>query len=280
MRRRALNRAVDPCTPIEEEEIVRAEGTLGSFVGAARDEVVHGTYRREGTWAPELLDLLATDLLATGGTLLDIGANIGLVAVPATEKCPIRTFAFEPDPRNAELLARNIGLHGLGERIEIHAKALWSEAGALRLRRDPRNHGDQRLLPQGTSDQAHRQVPLARLDSLVEAEQLAGPVVAKIDTQGAEVDVLQGAGDLLEHIDYAIVEVWPAGLRRLNRNLGELVEILDGSFGWGRLLLEGESIWPLNELREEFDRLNAVTNLEDENTFFDLLVARHATARR
>ncbi len=65
---------------------MRAEGTLGSFVGAAGDDVVHGTYRRDGTWAPELLDLLSIDLLSAGGTLLDIGANIGLVAIPATEK--------------------------------------------------------------------------------------------------------------------------------------------------------------------------------------------------
>ena len=45
----------------------------------------------------------------------------------------------------------------------------------------------------------------------------------------------------------------------------------------GERLLEGEDIWPLNELRGEFDRLNAVTTLEDENTFFDILVGRHST---
>ena len=255
---------------------MRAEGTLGSFVGAAGDDVVHGTYRRDGTWAPELLDLLSIDLLAAGGTLLDIGANIGLVAIPATERCPIQTIAFEPDPRNAELLARNVRLHELQDRVEIHAKALWSATGSLNLRRDPRNHGDQRLMAPGKTEQdkAEVRVPLERLDNLVAPNRLQSPVVAKIDTQGAEVDVLRGAGNLLERIDFAVVEVWPAGLQRLERQLGELIEILAATYSFGRLLLDGETIWPLNNLAEEFARLDAVANLHDENTFFDILVAR------
>ncbi|MEO2169882.1 MAG: FkbM family methyltransferase, partial [bacterium] len=114
---------------IAGEEILTADGELGLFAGAANDEVVHGTYRRTGQWAPELLELLTHQLLAKGGTLLDIGANIGLVTVPTTERTQCRTLAFEPDPRNAELLRRNVALHGLKERIDVHELALFSAAG-------------------------------------------------------------------------------------------------------------------------------------------------------
>ena len=202
---------MNPCASIDGEEVVLATGTLGKFVGATGDTVVHGTYRDSGTWAPELLRLLLEDLLGKGGTLIDIGANIGLVAIPVTEDSSVRTFAFEPDPRNAELLRRNVALHDLENRISVHESALWSRSGEMTLQRDRENHGDQRLVHAPTTGIPSVTVPLARLDTLVEADALESPVVAKIDTQGAEVDVLQGAGALLSRIDAAIVEVWPSG---------------------------------------------------------------------
>ncbi len=287
---------MDPCAQIEGEKIIRAEGEFGSFVGAASDVVVHGTYRRTGTWSPDLHALLVDDLLRQGGTLLDVGANIGLVSVPVTRARPVRTIAFEPDPRNAELLRRNIALHGLGERVEVHALALWSEEGRLPLARDPKNHGDQRLsrAGSGTSGGAvaaageHREggaigsrrqvlVTARQLDKVLDLRGFARPVVAKLDTQGAEVDVLLGARASLPEIDYLVCEIWPSGLRRLGRTLAELVELLVGEYDFAKLLLSGESIWPLPPLREEFARLEAVQALYDEDTFFDALVARMPT---
>lgn len=277
-------------------EILLADGALGPFVGAATDEVVHGTYRRTGTWAPDLLHLLCEDLLSAGGTLLDIGANIGLVSVPATERTGIRTLAFEPDPRNAELLRRNVALHGLEERVTVHETALFSRDGAMSLGRDASNHGDHRLLaatstrgapepaasdaapaPRANPSPETPVVATARLATLLDDTTLAAlprPVVAKIDTQGAEVDVLEGAGETLGLLSHAIVEIWPSGLAQMGRSLPQLRAILDAEFGWGRLLLDGEATWPLLPLAEIWERLATVPTLAEESTFFDLLVGR------
>ena len=269
---------MDPTASIGSENIVRADGRLGLFVGAENDEVVHGLYRRTGTWAPALLDLLSNDLLPNGGTLLDIGANIGLVAIPATERCPIRTLAFEPDPRNAELLRRNVALHSLETRIGVHQVALFSAEGAMTLARDAANHGDHRLVSEKDPARDTVVVQTARLDSILADGKLVRPLVAKIDTQGAEVDVLKGARETLSHTDYAIVEVWPAGLKRLSRQLEDLINEIAAEFRYARLLLEGKPTWPLASLDEEFARLQAVPTLEDEDTFFDILVGRAAEA--
>lgn len=266
---------MNPCASIDGEEVVLATGTLGKFVGAAGDAVVHGTYRDSGTWAPELLRLLREDLLGNGGTLLDIGANIGLVAIPVTEDSSVRTLAFEPDPRNAELLRRNVALHALENQISVQESALWSSSGEMILQRDRQNHGDQRLVHTPTDGFPSVRVPLARLDALIEPEDLEAPVVAKIDTQGAEVDVLQGAGALLRRIDAAIIEIWPSGLARVGRKLGELETLLSSEFSHARLLLDGQSLWPLVPIAEEFARLAAVPTLAAEETFFDMLVGRH-----
>lgn len=265
---------MNSCASIDGEEILLATGTLGEFVGAASDVVVHGTYRESGTWAPELLHLLREDLLGNGGTLLDIGANIGLVAIPVSEGSAVRTFAFEPDPRNAELLRRNVALHSLEDQISVQEGALWSSSGEMLLQRDPQNHGDQRLVHGQTAGHPSVTVTLARLDSLLQPEELCAPVIAKIDTQGAEVDVLQGAGALLSRVDAAVVEVWPAGLARIGRELGELETVLASAFSHARLLLEGQPLWPLVPIAEEFARLAAVPTLRDKDTFFDILVSR------
>lgn len=261
---------------IAGEDVLIADGELGLFAGAASDAIVHGTYRRTGKWAPELLELLTKRLLCGGGTLLDIGANIGLVAVPTTERTQCRTLAFEPDPCNAALLRRNIALHGLDQSIEVHELALFSSSGAMSLGRDASNHGDQRLLTNDVAESPSVRVRTACLDTLVEPATLARPVVAKIDTQGAEVDVLAGAQRTLAQIEHAIVEVWPAGLARVGRTLEELIEALAAHFSHARLLLAGEPIWPLAGLRTEFARLDAVATLHDEDTFFDILVGHAA----
>ncbi len=274
---------LDPCGRSDDLTIVRAEGRFGSFVGAASDLVVHGTYRRTGTWAPDLHALLVDDLLARGGTFLDIGANIGLVAIPVTEACPVRTLAFEPDPRTAELLRRNVALHDLDQRLAVHACALWSEDASLTLTRHAENHGDHRIA-RGTGSRGDPatqvRVEARRLDGLVDPGCLARPIIAKLDTQGAEVDVLLGAGAVLREIDGLVCEIWPAGLARLGRTLAELVDLLAVEFAWAKLLLPGEPVWPLQPLRAELGRLDAVPTLQDEDTFFDALLARSRRRER
>jgi len=63
---------------IASQRIVAGEGAKQALV----DE-----YRRLGRWAPELVELMVQRLFAgRGGTLIDIGANIGLVCVPVIER--------------------------------------------------------------------------------------------------------------------------------------------------------------------------------------------------
>ena len=39
-------------------ESICSDGEYGVFEGSVDDEVVHGHYRREGTWSPEIQELL------------------------------------------------------------------------------------------------------------------------------------------------------------------------------------------------------------------------------
>lgn len=74
------------------------------------------------TKEPETLDWI--DSLAEGSVLWDIGANIGLYSIYAAKARNCRVYAFEPSVFNLELLAKNIFLNGLQNRITIVPIAL------------------------------------------------------------------------------------------------------------------------------------------------------------
>lgn len=51
-------------------------------------------------------------------------------------------------------------------------------------------------------------VPMVTLDSLAEKHKLTGPILLKIDVEGAEIDVLRGSEKTLALCDVVILETW------------------------------------------------------------------------
>ena len=76
---------------------------------------------------PDTLDWL--DTFPEGTVLWDVGANVGLYSIYAAAKRDARVYAFEPSVFNLELLARNIYLNALQDRIVIVPVALSHDIG-------------------------------------------------------------------------------------------------------------------------------------------------------
>ena len=79
------------------------------------------------TKEPETLDWI--DSFSEGITFWDIGANIGLYSIYAASKKNCQVFSFEPSVFNLELLARNINLNKLQEKITIIPLPLCNKMG-------------------------------------------------------------------------------------------------------------------------------------------------------
>jgi FkbM family methyltransferase len=73
---------------------------------------------------------------------VDIGAHIGTHTIYALRTGRFgRAVAFEPEPRNARLLAMNIAENGLSQAVTVVRKAAGAAKGEAMLHLHPRNTG-------------------------------------------------------------------------------------------------------------------------------------------
>ncbi len=133
-----------------------------------------------------------------GGHVLDVGANVGYTACVFARaiSAGFSVHAFEPEQRNFERLNRVIVKRRLLDRIVPVRAAVGDEDGVATLRLNPSHPGDHRIV--GAPERGGAAVPILRIDTYVEAENLAPVKFVKIDVQGHELAVSRGMSRLIE----------------------------------------------------------------------------------
>lgn len=135
--------------------------------------------------------------LPRGGRFIDVGASVGYFSsIGARRVGPTgRVVAFEPQPELAEVAREHAELNGL-EWMELVNAACGSEPGSATLHRfeGAALTGSSMSMRPDRQLKDRLEVPVVRLaDHVVEP-----PALLKIDVEGAEWDVLRGAGGLLD----------------------------------------------------------------------------------
>ena len=150
------------------------------LLAAGREEI--GTVAND-----QLAGMLVARLLRDGGTFIDVGAHIGSVIAAVQRHSPGAVIiAVEAIPEKAERLRAKFP----GVRIECCALAEREGKASFFVDIDRSGYSS---LARGVGRQREIEVSLRTLDSLVD-----GPVdMIKIDVEGAELGVLQGASALL-----------------------------------------------------------------------------------
>jgi FkbM family methyltransferase len=128
----------------------------------------------------------------------DIGANLGLFALPAALKAIRgRVYTFEPDVELAGNLLRSLRLHRnqkLSMSVVCVAISNIDSVADFQISKFSRAMNKLEAVGKWHEQQvvvkALRLVPTMRIDTL--AKTLAPPTVLKIDVEGAEIDVLEG----------------------------------------------------------------------------------------
>lgn len=173
------------------------------------DEVITPTLLRTGCWEPEEAAFLRT-VLRSGGSFLDIGANIGYFSLFASAIVgPTgRVIAVEPEQRNLDLLRANVWRNRAWN-ARVLPVAAQAETGYVGLRLSAVNRGDHQVVDASTH--TGDLVPAVRLDEVLGGVSID---VVKVDVQGVDHEVVEGLSEVVAQNPGIVLmcEFWLTGM--------------------------------------------------------------------
>ncbi len=216
--------------------------------------------------------------LAVGRVMIDIGANIGRMAIPRAILGDFDVvYCAEPDTLNYRCLVANVISNGLQGLVLPDQLAISDRQGTVTLQRG-KAPGAHRVLHESSNDPASA-VPAMTLDAWVERAgiDLAETTFVKVDTQGSEVHVLAGATRVLTHRHIAWqIEVAPWLLRLAGTTPSTLYQMLQDHFTHF-IDLNAAGAGPRRRPIAKLEEALAYLNGEDE-THTDVLVYHAANS--
>lgn len=193
-------------------------------------------------------------LLTPGAVILDAGANFGYYSLVLAHflqrNCTV--YAFEPNPATYQRLNLNISLNGMGDIIHAQRLGLSDYAGEAALVEQAGNTGATALV------EGHG-VRVTTLDSFVRANNVGRVNLIKIDVEGTERSVLQGARELIgtTPAPMILIEVHPHTLRRAGTSADDLIEDVR-RLGFDIYELHREVLKPLLRIPDGDDYVNVL----------------------
>lgn len=124
----------------------------------------------------------------------DVGSNVGTYTLLASKVIGAKSYAFEPSPQTFFHLENNVFLNRINEKVQLYNEGIGAEDGNLlfSVDQDTTNHV--------VTNEKEKSVAIkvSSLDSISTAKQ-AVPQLVKIDVEGFESNVIQGATNLLQN---------------------------------------------------------------------------------
>lgn len=157
------------------------------------------------------------NMLPPEGTVLDIGANIGIMSVWLGRKLPgVSILAFEPMPQNIQTLKRVLQHYKMNN-VRVISKALGNESGRVEMVMPVLDE----VQMQGLSHVVHDSIEsfnegnfvsakIIKLDECEEVKTSPQPLTAiKLDVENFEYFVLEGGRKTIErHKPLIYTELW------------------------------------------------------------------------
>ena len=178
-----------------------------SFTLSCTNWITHFRWYLFKTKEPETIDFI-NNFISPGDVFFDIGANIGVFSIYASKKHKnIKTYCFEPEISNLATLKENIISNGLMDQTYIYSLGIGNTTGISRLHL-------QDLTPGAALHSEHKEdleysfegkkpiiwtegIYVVTLDYVCSELNII-PNVIKIDTDGNEGKILQGASKTLK----------------------------------------------------------------------------------
>jgi FkbM family methyltransferase len=180
--------------------------------------------------------------------LIDVGANVGMYALPAAVKYGVRVFAFEPESQNYALLCKNIYLNDISDLIIAYCLAISDNSerinlnqlylSNLKLGTSCHSFGEEvdfHLKPRAsTFKQGCVSVSIDQFIANSDIKILNSPAHIKIDVDGFDYKVILGAMETLKNPNTRSVNI------ELNTHLDEHNEVFSIMKNFGFKMVSSE----------------------------------------
>jgi FkbM family methyltransferase len=158
--------------------------------------------------------------------VFDIGANVGAYCVPIGRRFPqARVVAFEPIPLNAALIDVSI-LANRTANVEVVRACVTDAPGTVEFSVSEDSAYSSMIATQRKAEAGRLVCRAVSLDDYVLDRALPSPDVVKIDVEGAELKVLQGAVRLFSEDSrprFVMIELFDKNLQTFGTSIGEIV---------------------------------------------------------
>ncbi len=173
------------------------------------------SYRADSFSIKEPDTLSWIDLIPQNSIVWDVGANVGLYSVYAAKHRNCKIYAFEPSVFNLELLARNIFLNKLQDKITIIPISLSDKLDENTFQMTSTNWGGALSTFGAGIDQFGNQFREVfeyktigvSMDEAIKQFNLQYPQYLKIDVDGIEHFILKGGADVLKNVNSVLIEI-------------------------------------------------------------------------
>jgi len=136
---------------------------------------------------------LFSEIVTEGSVVYDIGAHVGFYTLLASVLVGPRgkVIAFEPLPKNIQYLKEHLKINQCNN-VEVIEAAVSSKSGKSFF-----IQGGNTFTGYLSKDTEGIEIEIISLDDLINKNNLPIPHIIKIDVEGAELEVLKGAKDLI-----------------------------------------------------------------------------------
>lgn len=191
----------------------------GTWLWLGDNEKVFGDLVKQDNYEPHTVKFI-NRYIKPGDVCIDVGANIGLFSAQfARMVSPSgRVYAFEPSPHFRTVLQHTLQHNGL-ENVTVFPYALSNRSGTAKLQENSITGGQ--CFPSAHKPLPQHEVTLRSLDSLADSLKLTRLDLIKIDVDGHEPYVLEGALQIIDTYNPIIVV-----------EMSHLHYYLEGTTGW------------------------------------------------
>jgi FkbM family methyltransferase len=196
--------------PIRERRVSCTMGTKQFYFWLSKKDDLQSFARNDNFENYENRSLLYWQENCSDGIAIDIGAYTGIYSIVAGISGAAKIFAFEPNELSRDQFKKNISLNSI-RNIDLSNLALSDKHGIdylmmpkIRLNLNPRTHGSGVQLKNSPINRDQKrwergpEVRVSTLDTQIPIELHAKIQIIKIDVEGAELAVLQGATNILK----------------------------------------------------------------------------------